>query len=358
MIIGFDARYAEGDLVGVGKYIQNLVLQISKKEKCILFYSKEPKYPIIGKNIKSVVLPSLNRIIFEHVTLPVAFRKYKIDLYHATGNAGVPIFSNVRSILTIHDLIPLKVKGYFNYSKFPLLSKWLYTFRLYSSYQKADKIVAVSEFTKKQLRKIGISPKKINVIRSGVNILPQELTNSLVSGDYVLNNGGIDIRKNLKKLLKAFTIVHKKLPKLKLVITGENKGQIGELKDLTRKFKLESVVVFCGYVSDVEMATLLKYAKCLCYPSLMEGFGFPVLEAFNSGVPVVSSNTSSIPEIADNAAILVDPKDEKKIAEATTRVVKDDRLADNLRKLGFARVKKFTWAKAANEYIDLYNSIK
>lgn len=357
MKIAFDGRYAEGDMVGVGKYILNLVKEISLKEECIIFYSKSPKYPIEGPNIKSIILPTLNRITFEQVSLPRAFKKYKIDLYHATGNVGVPIFSKVPSILTIHDLIPLKFDRYFSYSKFQFISKLLYRSRLFSSFKMSNKIVTVSEYTRKELIKILGEAEKITVVKSGLNKIPEALPNSLITGDYVLNNGGIDIRKNLKGLLNSFALVHKKLPKLKLVITGENAGQIEELKDLTRKLKLESVVIFCGYVSEVEMSTLLKFARCLCYPSLIEGFGFPVLEAFSFGIPVVSSNISSIPEIAGDAAILVNPKKEKEIADAIVRVMKDNKLSEKLGRLGLTKVKEFSWKKAANEYLNLYNSI-
>lgn len=358
MKIGFDGRYAEGNLVGVGKYIKYLIQNISLKEECIIFYSKAPEYSIKDKNIRSVILPTNDNFIFEQILVPRALKKYKVKLYHATGNAGIPIFSRVKSILTVHDIIPLEVENYFAYSKFPILSKYLYMFKLYSSCLKAKKIVSESEYTMKQLIKIGISADKISMIRLGINIFPVELTKKYISGNYILNNGGIDIRKNLERLISAFAIVHKKLPKLKLVITGENKTAMIELKNLVNKLKLNDFVIFTGYANDSDMASLLKYAKCLCYPSLIEGFGFPILEAFSYGVPVISSNTSSIPEIAKNAAILVNPKNEKQIAGAILKVLKDNKLANELRRLGLERVKDFSWRKTANEYLDLYHRLK
>ena len=124
MRIGFDGRYAEGDLVGVGKYIKALVMGLDELGvECVIFYSKKPKYLIAGRNTKSIVLPKSNRITFEQIFIPIALKKYQIDIYHATGNMGIPLFSNVKSVLTIHDLIPLQYENYFSYSKFPFLSR-------------------------------------------------------------------------------------------------------------------------------------------------------------------------------------------------------------------------------------------
>jgi glycosyltransferase involved in cell wall biosynthesis len=106
------------------------------------------------------------------------------------------------------------------------------------------------------------------------------------------------------------------------------------------------------------LVAIIKSAALICYPTLLEGFGFPILEAFSFGIPVISSNTSSIPEIAKDAAILVNPKDANLIADAILRVLNDNKLASKLNKLGLERVKIFSWEKTANEYLDLYNSIK
>jgi glycosyltransferase involved in cell wall biosynthesis len=280
-----------------------------------------------------------------------------VGVYHATGNMGVPLFTSVKCVLTVHDLIPLEIKNYFDYSKLPWLSKLIYNFRLKSSCKKAIKIISVSEYTKRQLIKLGIQANKIMVIRSGVNNIMKEITKRYVLDDYILNNGGIDIRKNLNGLIGAFAKVHKNIPNLKLVITGENRRQVADLKKLVISLNLIKTVIFTGYVSEEKMSSLIKYAKCLCYPSFAEGFGSPVLEAFSFGIPVISSNTTSIPELAEGAAILVNPGEEKEISDAIMKIIIDDSLANKLRKQGLIRVKGFTWEKTANEYIDLYNHI-
>ena len=358
MRIGFDGRYAEGDLVGVGKYIKSLVLELDKLGvTCIIFYSKKPKYKITGENIKSVILPNSNRITFEQILLPRAFKDHKIDIYHACGNIGIPLLSNTKSVLTVHDLIPLQIKNYFSYSKIPSLSKYLYLFRLKSSIEKADRIVTVSEYTKEELVKRKVNPEKILAIHSGLNLLPEQLPINKAYGDYILNNGGMDVRKNTDNLIKSFSDVHKVFPKINLVITGNNSGYKKKLEKLVAQLGLQGFVIFTGYVNEGEMASLIKNAKCVCYPSLIEGFGFPVLEAFSLGTPVITSNTSSLPEIAGDAALLINPGSRKEISDAIKKVLRDDKLSLRLRELGFKQVKKYNWKKAANEYLDLYNSI-
>ncbi len=359
MRIGFDARYAEGDLVGVGKYIQSLVLNVSKLGfECVLFYSQKPKYKIIGENISSLVLQSNNRYVFEQINIPLALIRGNIDLYHATGNIGIPIFCPVPSILTIHDIIPITVKNYFSYSLSPIISQLSYFIRLETSIFKSTKIVAVSNFVKDEVvKKLGVGKNKIFAIHSGVPSIAKAgiLPNGLKKTKYILNNGGIDIRKNIDTLIYAFCLVHKKFSKLKLVVTGENLRIKKQLENLVKKLKLTDSVVFTGYIDNPTLSALIKSAELICYPTHSEGFGFPVLEGFSHGVPVVSSNTSAIPEIAGNAAILIDPNNKVEIAQAITKVLESNKLKNELIKRGKKRIKDFDWNKSANEYVNLYN---
>ena len=372
MKIGFDGRYAEGDLVGVGKYITSLINQIAQKNiKCFIFYSKKPKYPLTGKNISSKILSSLNRYTFEQISLPRALIKEKVDIYHALGNLGIPLVSPVPSILTVHDIIPLMFPDYFRYSKYGLLSKYSYLFRLKTSLAKAKKIISVSEYTKKTLvEKLGVKPEKIKVIYSGapeVNNQSPLLPSGLKEKEYILNHGGIDVRKNLDRLIRAFAKVLKTKDlhaqaSLKLVITGENMRIEEELRKEIKILGISDAVVFPGYLSEDELWSLIRQAACICYPSLIEGFGGPVLEGFAAGVPVITSNVSSLPEIAGGAAYLVNPENEDEIAEAIMKVTSDKQslmlrnkeTSERLITKGKERVKQFSWEKTAEEVIRIY----
>lgn len=362
MKIGFDGRYAEGNLGGIGKYIKYLLLELDKYGiDCIIFYSKEPKLKIEGKNIKSVILSSPNRYFFEQIALPFAISSEKVNLYHALGNIGIPLFSPVPSVLTVHDIIPLKIKNYFSYTRVPFLSEFSYNFRLRTSIFKASKIITVSSFVKDELiKKLNVSEEKVETIYSGKPdiLVPGKVPQQLYGQKYVLNHGGIDIRKNLDNLIKAFAISSLKTREIKLIITGENQKMRGVLENLIMKLGLIDSVIFTGYVDDSTLAAIIKNAEMICYPTLSEGFGFPVLEGFGAGIPVVSSNTSSIPEIAGKAALLVNPNSVSEIANAMEKVLDSPKLRKEMVSKGKEQYNKFSWERAANEYIDLYNNIK
>ena len=115
--------------------------------------------------------------------------------------------------------------------------------------------------------------------------------------------------------------------------------------------------IFTGYVTQEEKAALYTKALCLAFPSLYEGFGLPVLEAMSCGCPVLTANVSSLPEVAGHAALLVDPLDVKEIARGLGEMVSNPQLRQDLIKKGFAQVKKFSWVKAAQQTLAVYQKV-
>jgi glycosyltransferase involved in cell wall biosynthesis len=173
-----------------------------------------------------------------------------------------------------------------------------------------------------------------------------------IDGPYALFVGGIEARKNLETLVRAFSRVP---PPTRLVIAGGPvrwDPEAGERVDAAVEALPEEVrerIVRTGYVTDDEKRSLLSDATLLAYPSLYEGFGFPVLEAFAAGLPVLTSNVSSLPEVAGEAAVLVDPGDEQAIAEGLVQMLEDDDLRALLSAAGLARSAHFTWETTARK---------
>lgn len=358
MRVGIDGRYAEGKLAGIGKYIKYLSIGLSRLEVgCTIFYSRQPEIKIQGRGIKSVILKSSNRYFFEQVLLPKALKKERVDLYHATSNTGVPLFCSFPAVLTIHDIIPLEFKNYFDSSKLPFLSRFLYIFRLKISLFKAKRIIVISEYTKRALiSKFGIEEDKVKVIRSGISGVKAsgKLPAGIEKEKYILNHGGIDIRKNLERLIRAFAKFHSKFPDLKLVITGENQLLRRNLNVSAETLKIKDNIVFIGYVDEPTLWSLIKFSSCICYPTLVEGFGFPVLEGFVAGVPVISSKSTSILEIASDAALLINPKSESEIISALFTVLTDKVLAKKMTIKGKEEAKKYNWRKTALNTLGIY----
>lgn len=361
MKVAFDGRYAEGNLAGIGNYIKHLTTALSERGvSCLIFYSQKPKLKMLRKNIKPIILPSKNRYHYEQFLIPRALEESKVDLYHATGNVGIPLFCLTPVILTVHDIIPVEMKGYFNSSKYPLLSRVSYFLRLKSSVWRAKKIITITDFVKKQLvNRLSVKSGKIVVINSGVKVKSSKgrLPKGVQKRKFILNQGGIDNRKNLERLIKAFSLICKDFPKMKLVITGDNPELRGKMERQAKFLELENLVIFPGYVDEDVLWTLIKSASCICYPTLVEGFGAPVLEGFAAGVPVVSSSRTSIPEIADNAAVLVNPLSVNEIARAIRKVLTDKNFVQQIISKGFIQTKKYSWENTVRQTLRVYNEV-
>ncbi len=223
----------------------------------------------------------------------------------------------------------------------------------------AARIIVPSESAKRDLAGLeGVPPERIDAVPHGVDafVAPPESAAQAardrfgIEGPYLLFVGGIEPRKNLPALLRAFA---KLPPGATLVLAGGQvrwfPEEVGRVREVFRELPqdVRRRIVSTGYVSDAEKAGLLAGATALVYPSLYEGFGFPVLEGMAAGLPVLTSNVSSLPEVAGDAAILVDPRDEDAIAGQMQLLLSDGALRDRLGELGRERAARFSWDETA-----------
>ncbi|HEY4517780.1 MAG TPA: glycosyltransferase family 1 protein [Candidatus Paceibacterota bacterium] len=226
------------------------------------------------------------------------------------------------------------------------------------SLKKADHIVAISEYTKRETMKLfNIRPEKISVIYLGFKNFCENSTTPppAIPGKFFLFIGVIKERKNVLGVLQAFNELKKKGNTTHaLVIVGKGVGSYyDQIISYRKEHNLENDVKMIGRVTDEELAHYYKHAEALVFPSFIEGFGFPVLEAFACGTPVITSTTGSLPEAAGDAALLVDPADSQAIAGAMELLVSDQRLRDSLIAKGRVQMQKFSWDKMAKAYLDL-----
>lgn len=360
MKVGFDGRYAEGNLAGIGKYIKYLTLGLAKSGvDCIIYYSKTPSSKINSDHIKQRVLYTKNKYIFEQLLLPRAIKQDNLDLYHATANTGIPVFISSPCVLTIHDIIPLTQENYFDKSKFPTLSKSIYFWRSITSAKQAKFIISVSNYVKGQvINNLNIQENKIKVIYSGVKPAANKkrLPFDLKNREYILNNGGIAQRKNLYLLINAFCEFSKKQPKVKLVITGDNIKLVKNLKELCKILKVEDKVIFTGYIDEKTLWKIIESAGCICLLSDNEGFGLPVIEGLTKGIPLILSNKSSYPEASGGFAFLVDEKNTKSVIKAMDKVF-NGFYEKKMIKEGREYAKKFTWQRTVKETYSIYKAV-
>ena len=172
---------------------------------------------------------------------------------------------------------------------------------------------------------------------------------------FVLCAGTLEVRKNLAGALRAFAALGEDARDHQLVVVGGRGWMNDEFAALLEAVR-ERVVV-TGYVSDDDLVGLLGSAACFLYPSFLEGFGFPPLEAMACGTPVVTSTGGSVPEVCDDAALLVDPTDVEGMADAVRRVLADPALAADLRRRGLERAARLSWSRCAGETVAVYRAV-
>jgi len=220
--------------------------------------------------------------------------------------------------------------------------------------RRADGLIAVSENTRQDaIRLLGIAPEKITTIHSGVAIEYFDAVPAYRPRPYALFVGTLEPRKNLETLLDAWRAVRPELrEKFDLVVAGPR----GWISDAAfARVRAESS--YLGYVPEAQMPGLVAGAALLAYPSLYEGFGFPVVQAMAAGVAVVTSNTSCLPEVAGDAAFLVDPRSASEIASMLNRLLESDSERAGFARRGRARAERYRWERCAAESLEFFHRV-
>lgn len=288
---------------------------------------------------------------------------------------------SLKTVVTIHDLGAEFLPFYHTFGGREYL---LFSTRY--AVKKATALIAVSQATKRDLiEKLGADPEKIFVVYEGVDHerfkvenekdkVEKVLTKYKIAGDYFLFVGTIQPRKNIVRLIEAFSMVARYLGNwavgnkrsknlmtqkpnsLQLVIAGKQGWLADEIYQAPKKFKVEERVKFLDYVPKEDLPFL--YSGCLAFilPSFVEGFGLPALEAMACGAPVILSETTSLPEIGSSAALYISPDNVNSLADQMFKV-----LDPNLRKIlsakSLARAKKFSWQKCAKETLEVFETV-
>ena len=289
----------------------------------------------------------------------------EFDLIHITSN-NYPLALR-GGVCTIHDIT---FKRWFDSkSRIP---GWKIAARFYldrivrKALQRAQAVIAVSESTRNELATIFAPPPedlaKIHVIHEGWEHLVDYADEGecepfgFDAGGYLLFLGSYRVHKNLTLLLEAFRMALGRIPEDRILVISGSSGNLsaanrGVLAAINRE---RQRVVFTGYVSNACVSRLYKEADAFIFPSLSEGFGLPVLEAFHYGTPLLASNATSLPEVAGDAALYFNPHDPGAIADAIVRFYADPELGPRLAEAGRERLCEFSWTKAARETVDLY----
>ncbi|CAA6696210.1 MULTISPECIES: glycosyltransferase family 1 protein [unclassified Lentimonas] len=263
-------------------------------------------------------------------------------------NTGPFILPNKRQILIIHDLNPFKCKD-----SFSRLFRYWNWFACKLAIKRSFHIISFSQFVSDEIRKeFNLDPSQLSTIYQGPGLdIPIEFSESFITEkkNYFLCVGSLQPHKNLARVLEAWATSGLKSKGFTLNVIGKKQAGFQGMT-IDSNLAEDSSVEFSGYVSDSELMQLYREASGLIYPSIEEGFGLPVVEAFKLGCPVITSNRSCLPEIAGDAALLVDPYSVPSISDAITELASNPQTRVNLMKLGQARAPLFTWDHAGRAF--------
>ncbi len=372
MLIGIDVRpLMHGRVSGVENYMRSLMealFEVDEEHQYVLFYNSWgnrgdflPEFD--GRRVKVVWNRWPNKVFH----LMLRFLKWpkidqliekkigkKIDVLFVPDPRPAPVSDGVKKVTTFHDLAFERYPQHFSWRS----RLWFKVLHPEYEVKTSDHLIAVSEFTKQELMDMhSVDDKKITVIHEAVpgkGLKPEkdEAVLKRVAKKYdlperfFLTFSTLEPRKNLENVMKAFSIFQKKHPleTYRLVLAGRH-----DPKMFGKVFLEEHPdIVVTGFVEEGDKAAMYSLARGLVFVSTYEGFGFPILEGMVCGTPVITSTVSSMPEVAGESAILVDPYDVEKIADAMERMSHDD-THDEYQEKGLERVKSFSWKRAAQK---------
>ncbi|MBK8904959.1 MAG: glycosyltransferase family 4 protein [Anaerolineaceae bacterium] len=357
LVIGIDAsRTITGQRTGTEAYatflLQALIpLALAHHHRVRLYFNQPPPSQLFAAfpEVEQVDIPFPR--LWTHLRLAAELHQRPPDVFFTPAHV-IPLSYFGPSVATVHDL---------GYHHFPEAHPWRQLVYLRWSTRhngrRARRVVADSQATKQDLIQLdGIPADKIDVIYPGVDPALQPVTDESVitavlhkyhiTPPYLLYLSTLQPRKNLVRLIQAYAASN--LPH-RLVLAGKPGWLAQPILETISNLQspISQKIVLTGFVDEADKAALLSGATAVLYPSLYEGFGFPVLEAQACGTAVLTATTSSLPEVAGDAALLVDPLDTAAITQGIQTLVHDEAYRHQLVQRGFENVKKFSWVETA-----------
>jgi glycosyltransferase involved in cell wall biosynthesis len=360
--IGIDIRDLKIAKTGAHTYLSELCKAIKNSEQDLQFeyVFLDTRLPIYtGSSKIGKLWEQVNYIFWKQITLPIKAWLTGCSLVFCSDYFVPYIHLGFTTVSVFHDAFLWEYPSHYN-------KYWLGLFKTFgvSAAKKASAVVTVTSYAKDQIAKysgidaanivpIHIGPKSSVAENEFCAVVDHNLE-PLLQKKYILHVGTIEKRKNLTTLLKAFELLLQNNPQdLYLIIVGQ-KSNKPTLKDdavfemVAASSLLKEHVIFTGYLTDSQTATLYKHAALYVFPSVNEGFGIPILEAFAHKVPVLVSNNSCLPEVAGNAAIGFDPYKPDALSTLIAQTLNDTALLQSLQEKGTERLAHFSWRKTLN----------
>jgi glycosyltransferase involved in cell wall biosynthesis len=357
------------DLDGIGYYTVNAVSNLIKDHPEVHFQIlcdknfTEPYFDFPNAS-KHHIFPALRHpvlyVLYIQLKLYFFLTRHKPDLFLSL-DGFINLFTKTKQVPVIHDI---------NFEHQPeglkLMNRFYFRFFFKRFARKANRIATVSEFTKQDVVDLyQINPAKIDNVSGGINSNFFPLTEEEKSGvrkkwsdgkSYFFFVGSMHPRKNIPRLIEAFDLFKKETNSdFKLILGGAILWNKGEIQDAFSKSSFRDDIVFTGRLSENDLQKLLGAAHALSFVPVFEGFGLPIVEAFQSGVPILCSNITSMPEVAGDAALLVDPYKIESISSGLKKLASDKAFCSALVEKGNVRKNFFSWKRTASLIWDCIN---
>jgi glycosyltransferase involved in cell wall biosynthesis len=354
--------------VGVAEYLVNLIKYLQKIDTENEYYilttvQNSYMFDLKNKNFHEIKIHvydfsrmflRLNYFAWQLFYFKRLIKTLNIDIIHFPCPWFIP--KNLKSITTVHDMTEFHIRKYNtinNYIKREMI-KW--------TFKNSSDIIVVSQNTYEDV--IGYFQGNVYTIYNGGGELNEKVFRSdtllkkhnLVSKNYFVFIGTLQKHKNINNLIEAYNIfiLSNLSLTIKLVLIGKKDNALNDIHKKIEEYSIQNYVQILGYMPEEEKNKILQEAFCLLYPSLYEGFGFPILDAQSRGIPVITSNISSMPEISGEGALLIDPVNHECIAKAMSDLVQNNDLRSELINKGFKNIKRFSWARCAEQTLKVY----
>ncbi len=372
MKIGFDAKRAVQNNTGLGNYSRYIVEILSKYYPENFYFLFSPKEK---QNLRLSILKSASNVFFRFPqglwknlgsfwrvsTIKNDLKKDQIDIFHGLSNE-LPIGihkTGIKSVVSIHDLIFLRYPEYYKW-----IDRNIYRWKFRYACQKADKIIAISECTKRDIISFfNIPEEKIDVVYQGCHPdfsirIPKERKREVarkyqLPDDFILYVGSIESRKNLLLIVKALLYTDKNI---QLVAIGKKTNYQVEVEKFIEENNLSGRVRIINNLPFEDLPACYQLAKIFVYPSFFEGFGIPVIEALASGTPVIAATGSCLEEAGGPDSLYVDPNDENDLALKIMQVINDKNLALKMKEKGEQYIERFADEQIAKDIMKVYDS--
>ena len=363
--VAVDVRDLQISASGARSYLESVIIEFKKEHPGFAFYFLDATTKAYtGNHFLLKLKEQLSYFLWKQFVLPYQAKQLGCRVLFCS-DFMVPYFSlGIKTIPVFHDAFFWEYPEHYN-------KYWLLFFRNLglAAAKKSAFVVAPTEYASNQLAKYtGINPNKIKVIgeapKTIATSISQNETTAIVKQilnlDYILHVGTLEKRKNLVALIQAFKIVRENgFPNLKLVLVGKASNKItlddsNAIKDTIKEQQLTNDVILTDYLCDAEVQQLYQKAKLYVFPSINEGFGIPVLEAFKYQVPIAIANNTCLPEVAGQGAKSFNPFSVKEMANVMSTLLKDEPLRQTYIEKGNAQLQNFTWGKTAASLMQLF----